>query len=71
MLRVFDPEETLTLWQYLEPGKMEDTRGPGDGELWGIPVTIPDTILAPNDLLGDLDFSLTGAGVHQLRVTAG
>jgi hypothetical protein len=71
MLRVFDPAEQLTFWQYLEPGQLKDTLGPGSGEIYGIPITIPDTIFAPNDLLADMDVALLGTGVHQVRVTAG
>lgn len=71
MIRVFDPEERLTLWQYLEPGKLADTLGPGSSEIWGIPIMIPDTIIEPNDLLADMDLALAGKGVHQVRVTAG
>ncbi len=71
MIRTFDQEERLSYWQYLEPGQMRDTLGPGSGEIWGIPISIPDTIVAQGDLLADLDLTFAGTGVHQLRVTAG
>jgi len=71
MIRVFDPEEKLTFRQYVEPGKLVDTFGPGNGEIWGIPISIPDTIVAPNDLLAEMEFPLKGKGIHQIRVTAG
>jgi hypothetical protein len=71
MIRVFDPEEKLTFRQYVEPGKLADTFGPGSGEIWGIPISIPDTIVNSNDLLIDMDFQLKGQGIHQIRVTAG
>lgn len=71
MIRVFDPEEKLTFRQYVEPGKLVDTFGPGTGEIWGIPISIPDTIIAPNDLLADMEFPLKSKGIHQIRVTAG
>ena len=71
LIRAFDPEERLVFWQYLEPGQLKDTLGPGSGEIYGIPIAIPDTLVAPNDLLADLDLALTGQGVHQVRVSAG
>jgi hypothetical protein len=78
MLRVFDPDEKLMLWQYLEPGRLADTEkalgpyGPGGARLWGAaPIKVPEPIDQANDLLADANVTLTRAGVHQIRVTAG
>jgi len=71
MVRAFDVDEELSFWQYLEPGRASDTFGPGSGEVWGIPLDIPDTVIKVGDLLADLSIPLAGRGVHQIRVSAG
>ncbi|HEY3380108.1 MAG TPA: hypothetical protein VGL77_21750, partial [Armatimonadota bacterium] len=70
MVRAFNAQEQLTFWQYVEPGKMADTFGPGDMEVWGIPLQIP-VKPQPGDLLMDTELHFDGSGVHQLRITAG
>ncbi|MCF7839140.1 MAG: hypothetical protein K9N49_10985, partial [Candidatus Marinimicrobia bacterium] len=71
MVRVFDADEKLAFRQYVEAGQLKDTLGPGMGEVWGIPIAIPDTLIAANDLMADMTLSLRGKGIHQIRVTAG
>lgn len=71
LLRVFDPAEKQVFWQYLEPGGMADTFGPGTMEIWGIPIAIPDNIVESQDLLADIDLEMKEAGVYQFRAVAG
>lgn len=70
MLRLFDPDERLAAWQYVEPGQVVDHYGPGDAEVWGVPLRVP-VEPTPGDLLMDHDLHLDAAGVYQVRVTAG
>lgn len=70
LVRAFDPQENLTFWQYSEPGNVKDTLGPGDMEIWGIPLQIPNKP-ADGDLLLDNQITLKGKGVHQIRIVAG
>jgi hypothetical protein len=71
IVRAFDAAEELSFWQYVEPGGASDTFGPGSGEVWGIPLDVPDTVIKVGDLLADLSIPLHGKGVHQIRVSAG
>jgi hypothetical protein len=71
MIRVFDPDEELIFWHYVEPGMMRETLQPGEDEIYGIPIAVPMTY-KKHDLLYDADVPLNGrAGVYQIRVSAG
>ncbi len=70
MVRFFDPDENLLLRQYVEPGQMVDSFGPGGGEIWGIPLQIP-VLPQAGELLYASELPLAAAGVYQLRLTAG
>lgn len=69
-IRAFNPDEKLTYWQYVQAGKMRDALGPGDMEVYGIPIAIPIKP-QPNELLFDTAIKLDGKGVHQIRLAAG
>ncbi|HCD33529.1 MAG TPA: hypothetical protein DER01_14060, partial [Phycisphaerales bacterium] len=69
-VRAFDPDENLTFWQYVKAGQMRDTFGPGDMEVYGIPLQIP-VKPQPHELMYDTMIQLKGKGVHQIRLSAG
>jgi hypothetical protein len=70
IVRAFDPDENITFWQFVKAGQVHDTLGPGDTEIYGIPVQIP-VKPQPNELLYDATIPLKGKGVHQIRLVAG
>lgn len=69
-VRAFDPAENLTFWQYVKAGQVRDALGPGDMEVYGIPIQIPIKP-DPNELMYDTMIQLKGQGVHQIRLSAG
>lgn len=70
IIRAFDPDENQTFWQFVKAGQLRDTLGPGDMEVYGIPISIP-VLPEPNELVYDATIPLKGKGVHQIRLTAG
>lgn len=70
MIRVFDPEENLVYWQYVEPGRMKEANLPGEGEVLGIPIQI-NYSYKPGDIMLDVDLPMKQKGVFQIRISAG
>jgi hypothetical protein len=71
MLRVFDDDERLTHWQYMETGlekAIEHPRDPYVDGLPNLPIAQPDK--SPKTYL-DGSFAMVGAGVHQVRIQGG
>jgi hypothetical protein len=71
MLRVFDADERLTYWQYVETGLEQSIKHTRDNYVDGLPnmaITQPDKI--PDTYL-DGNFALVGEGIHQVRVQGG
>ncbi|MBN1671750.1 MAG: hypothetical protein JXR37_11985 [Kiritimatiellae bacterium] len=71
MLRVFDAEERLTHWQYVEPGLDAPICHPRDAYVDGLPPPAPAKGESVKDALLDAHVALVGRGVHQLRVQTG
>ena len=69
-VRAFDPDENLTFWQFVKAGQLKDSLGPGDMEIYGIPIQIP-VKPQPNELMYDATILLKGKGVHQIRLSSG
>ena len=70
MIRMFDPDEKLALWQYVEPGKVFNAEVLGEGEVDGIITSVtPQT--SPGDLMLDMKLLFPRKGIYQIRVTAG
>lgn len=70
IVRAYDPDENLTYWQFVKPGQVRDALGPGDMEVYGIPLQIP-VKPQPHELMYDTTLILKGKGVHQIRLVAG
>ena len=70
LVRVFDPEENLSLWKYSEPGQAR-LNTPGDREVEEIPALQMPLAVKPGESILDLEIPLKGKGVNQLRVVAG
>ena len=72
LLRAFDAEEKSTLWQYIEGGKMPDSFA-APRPTRGIPALKAPIAEAKKagDIVWEGDVVVGGAGVHQIRVTAG
>lgn len=69
-IRAFDPDEKITFWQFVKAGQLKDSLGPGDMEIYGIPIQIP-VKPQPNELMYDATILLKGKGVHQIRLASG
>jgi len=71
MIRLFDTEERIISWEYVEPGENHNSWYPGGREIKGIPIDMPEKP-APGDLLLDRDLLLPAKdGIYQLRIVAG
>jgi hypothetical protein len=70
IVRAYDPDENLSFWQFVKPGQVRDALGPGDTEVYGIPLQIP-VKPQPHELMYDTMLLLKGKGVHQIRLVAG
>ena len=70
MIRMFDPDEKLALWQYVEPGRVFNAEVMGENEIEGIaaPITLQTR---PGDLMLDMKLQFPRKGIYQIRVTAG
>ncbi|MBN1672660.1 MAG: hypothetical protein JXR37_16580 [Kiritimatiellae bacterium] len=71
MLRVFDADERLTHWQYVEPGLEAPICHPRDAYVDGLPPPVPADAALLRGALLDAHFALVGRGVHQVRVQTG
>ncbi|MBN2641945.1 MAG: hypothetical protein JXR78_09840 [Victivallales bacterium] len=70
MIRMFDPDEKLALWQYVEPGRVFNAGVMGEDEMKDILTSIkPQT--RPGDLMLDMKLQFPRKGIYQIRVTAG
>ncbi|AHF89029.1 hypothetical protein OPIT5_00830 [Opitutaceae bacterium TAV5] len=70
LVRAFGPDERISFWQYCEPGRKPVSFGPGDGEVWGIPLPQPAKP-RPGEMIFDADIPLVADGVHQIRLVGG
>ncbi|MBN2641042.1 MAG: hypothetical protein JXR78_05280 [Victivallales bacterium] len=70
MIRMFDPDEKLALWQYVEPGRVFNAEVFGENEVEKVITSVtPQT--RPGDLMLDMDLLFPCKGIYQIRVTAG
>ncbi|MFH1970080.1 MAG: hypothetical protein ABIJ53_07145 [Verrucomicrobiota bacterium] len=67
IVRVFDPDEKLTHWQYQEPALEGPLYNPRDTRVLRLP-EIP--VEGKADVTTDATFGIAGKGIHQIRIGA-
>ena len=70
LIRMFDPDEKLVLWQYVEPDREVNGEGMGEDEMKDRLASITSHT-HPDGLVLDMTLAFPRKGIYQIRVTAG